>query len=48
MHKMLGPEVRVMASKSMANKAMVIAMVGIIGKPILGPMLWMPTSSRGI
>ena len=32
----------------MAIKAMVLAMVDVIGRPLVWPMLWMPMSSRGI
>ena len=48
MLKMLGPEVRVVATKAMAIKAMVIVMVAIMGRPVVGPKLWMPMSIRDI
>ena len=48
MPKMLGPNIRFMAIKAVAIKTMVIAMVGFIGRPMVGPMLWMPVSRRGI
>ena len=40
MHKVSGPEVMVMATKAMAIKAIVMAMVGVMGKPWVGPMPW--------
>ena len=43
MHKILGPKVRVMATKAMAIRAMVIVMVVAVGRPMVGPMI-----SRGI
>ena len=48
MHKMPGSEVRVMLSKAMAIRTVVIVMVVIMGKPIVESMPWMPMSSRGI
>ena len=39
MQKMLGPEVKVMATKTVAIRAMVMVMVIIIGKPMVEPML---------
>ena len=44
MLKMLGPEVKALASKTVDIKAMVIAVIGII----IRPMICMPISSRGI
>ena len=40
MHKMLGPEIRVMATKAMAIRAVVIVMVVIVvvGRPVVEPM----------
>ena len=48
MHKMLGPEVRVVVTKAMAIRAMVVVMVMVMGRPMVEPMPWMPMSSRGI
>ena len=48
MHKMLGPEVRVVVTKAVAIRAMVVVMVMVVGRPVVKPMLWMPMSSRGI
>ena len=47
-HKIPGPKVRVMATKAMAIRAMVMVMVVVMGRPMVEPMLWMPMSSRGI
>ena len=38
MHKMLGPEVRVMASKAMAIRTLVIVIVMVVGRPVAKPM----------
>ena len=48
MPKMLGHKIRVMATKIMAIEAMVVAIVQVLGRPVVRPMLWMPMSSRGI
>ena len=48
MHKILGPKVRVMATKAMAIRAMVVVLVMVIGRPVVKPMPWMLKSSRGI
>ena len=37
-----------MANKAVAIKAVVVAMLGVIGRTMLGPMPWMPMSSRCI
>ena len=37
--KMLGPEVKVMASKAVAIKAMIMAMVRMVGRLIVGLIL---------
>ena len=34
-----------MAIKAIAIKAVVVTMVGVMGKPIAGPIPWIPTSS---
>ena len=41
---MLGPKVRVMATKGMAIGAMVMIMVMVMDRPVVRPMLWMPMS----
>ena len=38
MHKMPGPKVRVMATKAMAIRAMVLVMVVVIGRLMVEPM----------
>ena len=48
MHKMLGPEVGVMATKAMAIRAMVLIMVIAMVRPMVEHMPWMQMSSRGI
>ena len=48
MPKLLGPKVRVIATKAVAIKAMVIGIVGIMGRLKVRPILWMPMSHRGI
>ena len=48
MHKILGPKVRVVATKAVAIMAMVLVMVIVMGRPIARPMLWMLISSRYI
>ena len=37
MHKMPGPEVRVVATKAVAIRAMVVVMVMVVGRPWLSP-----------
>ena len=39
MPRIAGPKVRVVATKAMAIKALVVAMVGFMGRPTVGPML---------
>ena len=46
MHKIPGPEV--MAIKAVAIIAMVIVMVMVMGRPMVGPIPWMPMINRGI
>ena len=48
MPKMLGPKVRVIYAKTMVMRAMVVAMVRVMGRTIVGPIPMMPMSSRGI
>ena len=48
MHKMLGLVVRVMVTKAVAIKAVVMVTVIVVGKPVVKPMPWMPMTSRGI
>ena len=48
MLKMLVPKVTVMATKAITIKPMVVAMVRVIGRPMVGPIVWMPISSKGI
>ena len=48
MHIMLVPEVRVIATKAVAIRVIVMVMVVIMGRPMVGPMPWMPMSTRGI
>ena len=48
MHIILGPKVRVVVTKAMAIRAVVVVMVMVMGRPMVKPMLWMPMSSRGI
>ena len=48
MYKTLEPKVRVVATKAIAIRAIVIVMVMVVGKPMLEPMPWMPMSSGGI
>ena len=48
MHKMPGSEVRVMATKAVAIRAMVVVMVVVVGRPMAEPISWMPMSSRDI
>ena len=45
-HKMLGPKGRVVVTKKVAIRAMVIVMVMFVGRPMVEPMPWMPMSSR--
>ena len=46
--KILGPKVRMVATKTVALKVMVVVVVGFIGRPMFGPMPWMPMISRCI
>ena len=48
MHKMPGSKVRVMANMAMAISAIVVVIVMVMGRPVAGPMLWMPMGGRGI
>ena len=48
MHKMPGPEVRVLATKAVAIRAMVMVIVMVVDRPVVEPMPWMPMSSKGI
>ena len=48
MYKMPGPEVRVMVTKAVASRVMVLVMVVVVGRPMVEPMPWMPMRSRGI
>ena len=43
-HKMLGPEVRIMVTKAMAIRAVVVVMVMVMGRLVVEPMPWMPMS----
>ena len=43
-----GQEVRVVASNSMDIKAMIVAIVRVVGRLMARTMLWMPIISRGI
>ena len=45
--KMPGPKVRVVATKPMPIRAEVVAIVGFVGRPMVGPMPWMLVSRRG-
>ena len=47
-HKMPGLEVRVMATKAMAIRAVVIVLVMVMGRPVVELIPWIPMSSRGI
>ena len=47
MHKILGPKVKVIATKAVAIKAIIMVMVMVVGRPVVGLMLWMPKSSKG-
>ena len=46
MYKMLGPEVRVVVTKAVATRAVVVVMVVVMGRLVVEPMLWIPMSSR--
>ena len=48
MYKMLGPKVRVVVTKVVAIRAVVLVMVMVLGRPLVDPILWIPMSSRGI
>ena len=43
-----GPKVRIMVIQAVAIKDMVMAMVVVMGRPMVGPMLWMPMNIRVI
>ena len=47
-HEMLGPKVRVMATKVMAIKAIVVVIIVDMGGPMVGLMPWMPMISWSI
>ena len=47
-YKMLGPEVRVVVTKAMAIRLMVVVMVMVMGRPMVKPMLWIPMNNRGM
>ena len=42
MHKMPGQEVRVMAFKAIAIRAVVVVMVVVVGRLVVEPMPWIP------
>ena len=46
-HKMLGPTFRVVITKAVAIRAVVVVMVMVVGRPMVKPMPWMPMSSGG-
>ena len=48
MLRMLGSEVKVVFTKAMAIQAMAMAMIRVMSRPMVGPISWMPMSSRGI
>ena len=48
MPKMLGPKVRVMATKAVAIRAVVVVMFVVVARPVVEPIPWIPMSSRGI
>ena len=48
MPKMLGLEVRVVVPKVVAIKAVVVALLKVICRPMVGLMPWIPISNRGI
>ena len=48
MLKMPGSEVRIVATKPIAIKTRVIAMLRVMGRTIFRPMLWISMISRGI
>ena len=45
--KMSGPKVRVVVTKPMPIRAEVVAIVGFVGRPMVGLMPWMLVSRRG-
>ena len=47
-HKILEPKVRVGATKSVALRGVVVAMVMVMGRIVVEPIPWMTMSSRGI
>ena len=48
MHKIPGPKVRVVATKSVDIRTLVMLMVMVVGRPMVEPMQWMLRSSRSI
>ena len=48
MHEMLEPEVRVIVTKAMAIRAMVVVMAMVMGRPMVRSIPWIHMSSRGI
>ena len=48
MAKMLGPKVIVTANKAITIETVVMAILMLVGRPVVGPMPWMPMSNRGI
>ena len=48
MPKTLGLEVRLVTPKAIPIKAEVVAIVRVMGRPMLRPISWIPTRSRGI
>ena len=45
MHKILEPKVRIVTTKAMVIKVMVVAMVGVMSRPVVGPMPWISMSN---
>ena len=48
MPKMQGPKARVITTKAMATRTMVLALLGVMGRSMVGPMPWMPMRHRGM
>ena len=48
MYKMPWPKVRVVATKVVAIRAVVVVLVVVMGRLMVEPMLWMPMSSKDI
>ena len=46
--KMPGPKVRIVDTKAIDIKAVVVTMVMVLGRPVVRSMPWIPMSSRGI